>query len=232
MSGGPTVVEVRGAPATSLETTGGQAPTTRRSALRRGTGAVVATLALLLLTACSGDDKVATELNGRQVDPPFTVSSQELVDTEGETFSLTEDTSKRLTMVFFGYTNCPDICGTVLGNLSSAMARLDDDDRDDVEVVFVTTDPARDTGEVVRDYLARYDPSFTGVTGELADIETVGASVAVGLGEELPSGGYEVDAHTTTVTGIDVADEAPIFWSQETSPSEFAEDIDALLQED
>jgi protein SCO1/2 len=186
----------------------------------------------LLLTACSGDDSQATSLHGSPVDPPFAVSDQQLVDTDGAAYSLTGDTDERLTLVFFGYTHCPDICGTVLGNLSSALTRLDGKEREQVEVVFVTTDPARDSGEVVRDYLDRYDPGFTGVTGELADIEQVAASVGVGMGEELPSGGYEVDAHTTTVTGIDVADEAPIFWSQTTSPSEFAEDITALLRED
>jgi protein SCO1/2 len=198
----------------------------------RGAGLGAALLlALLAVTAC-GDDQQATGLHGSPVDPPFTVSSLELLDTDGEPFSLTDDTDARLTLVFFGYTNCPDICGRVLGNLSSALTRLDEGDRDQVEVVFVTTDPARDSGEVVRDYLDRYDPSFTGLTGDLADIEQVAASVAVGLGDELPSGGYEVDTHTTTVTGVDVADEAPIFWSQETSPSEFAEDIHTLLRED
>lgn len=184
-----------------------------------------------LLSAC-GEEERATSLHGSPVDPPFTVSSQELVDTDGAAYSLTEDTDKRLTLVFFGYTNCPDICGTVLGNLGSALTRLDEEDREQVEVVFVTTDPARDTGEVVRDYLDRFDPSFIGVTGELADIEAVAASVAVGMGEELPSGGYEVDAHSTQVTGIDVADQAPVFWPQTTSPSQFAEDIHNLLRED
>ena len=201
---------------------------------RRGRALIVGVPALLvmsLLAGC-GDDDQATGLHGAQVDPPFTVASQPLVDTDGEEFSLTADTDERLTMVFFGYSNCPDICGTVLGNLSIAMTRLDADDRDQVEVVFVTTDPARDTGEVVRDYLDRYDPEFTGLTGDLADIEQVAASVGVGLGEELPSGGYEVDAHTTTITGIDVGDQAPIYWSQDTSPSEFAEDIHTLLRED
>jgi protein SCO1/2 len=193
---------------------------------------LVSLLAFLALAACGDDEQATSSLTGSPVDPPFTVSSQELVDTDGEPYSLTSDTDARLTLVFFGYTNCPDICGRVLGNLSSALTRLDEDDRDQVEVVFVTTDPARDTGDAVREYLDRYDPSFVGVTGELADIEQVAASVAVGLGDELPSGGYEVDAHTTTVTGIDVADEAPIFWSQETSPSEFAADIQALLEED
>lgn len=189
-------------------------------------------LAVLALTSCGDDEPTADSLHGSPVDPPFTVSSQELVDTDGAPYSLTDDTDKRLTLVFFGYTNCPDICGTVLGNLASALTRLDEDDREQVEVVFVTTDPARDTGEVVRGYLDRYDPAFIGVTGELADIEAVAASVAVGMGEELPSGGYEVDAHSTQVTGIDIGDEAPIFWPQTTSPSEFAEDIHTLLRED
>ena len=56
-------------------------------------------------------------------------------------------------MVFFGYTNCPDICRAVMANLASALTRLDEADRDDVEVVFVTTDPARDTAPVLRSYL-------------------------------------------------------------------------------
>ena len=188
-------------------------------------------LGLTLLTACS-DDEPTTELHGAPVDPPFTVSERTLVDTDGAAYSLTADTDKRLTMVFFGYTECPDICGKVMGNLSIAMTRLEQDDLEQVEVVFVTTDPARDTGEVLHDYLDDYDPEFLGLTGDLADIEQVAASVGVGLGDELPSGGYDVDAHTTTVTGIDVADEAPIYWSQDTSPSEFAEDIHSLLRED
>lgn len=187
---------------------------------------------LLALTACSGDDEQGASLSGRQVDPPFTVNGLELVDTDGAPYSLTADTDERLTLVFFGYTNCPDICGLVLGNLASALTQLDEADRDQVEVVFVTTDPARDDEAAVRAYLDRYDPDFIGLTGELADIEQVATSVAVGMGEKLPSGGYEVDAHTTTVTGIDVDDQAPIYWSQTTSPGEFAADIHTLLQED
>ena len=118
-----------------------------------------------------------------------------------------------------------------MGNLASAMTRLDDRDRDQVDVVFVTTDPDRDTGEVLRRYLDRYDTSFIGVTGPLDEIAAVGESIAVGMGEKLPTGGYEVDAHTTQVTGIDSDDEAPIYWSQSTSSEQFAQDIHTLLGE-
>ncbi len=196
----------------------------------------MAALALLGgLSGCGGDEVKAGDLHGHVIDPPFTVSKEALVDTDGQPYSLAENTDKRLTLVFFGYTNCPDICGMVMGNLASAMTRLDAQDRDQVDVVFVTTDPARDTGPVLRRYLDRYDPSFIGVTDDPADpeglqaITSVARSVAVGMGTKLPTGGYDVNTHTTQVTGIDSEDEAPIFWSQTTSSAQFAQDIHTLL---
>jgi len=193
----------------------------------------LATVALALaLAGCGGDDVKAGDLHGKVLDPPFRVSKQPLEDTDGDPYSLATSTDKRLTLVFFGYTNCPDICGTVMGNLASAMTRLDSKDRDQVDVVFVTTDPQRDTPELLRRYLDRYDKSFIGVTDDPAkidDIAAVARSVAVGMGTKLPTGGYDVNAHTTQVTGIDSDDQAPIYWSQSTSSAQFAADIHTLL---
>jgi protein SCO1 len=183
---------------------------------------------LLVLTACGEDGPTGT-LHASQVDPPFTVSDTALTDTDGGPYSLADDTDKRLTLVFFGYTHCPDICHIVMANLAAAMVRLSEDDREQVDVVFVTTDPARDTEKALRDYLDRLEPSFIGVTGEIDDIEAVGRSVAVGLGTKLASGGYDVDAHSTQVTGIDGADEAPVYWHADASSAQFAEDIHTLL---
>jgi protein SCO1/2 len=190
--------------------------------------ALAGSLAASLISGC-GDDEAPATLHGQRLDPPFAVSGTQLVDSEGSPYSLTSDTDKPLTLVFFGYTHCPDICQVVMANLASAMRRLDEADRENVDVVFVTTDPERDTGPVLRDYLDRFDPSFTGVTGDIDKIIEVGKSVAVGVGEKLPSGGYEVDAHSTQVTGIDAEDQAPVYWSQETSSAEFADDVHMLL---
>jgi protein SCO1/2 len=184
---------------------------------------------LIVLTGCSASNVKAGDLHGTVLDPPFTVSKQALVDTDGNLYSLATNTHKPLTLVFFGYTNCPDICGTVMGNLASAMTRLDDRDRAQVDVVFVTTDPARDTGPVLRHYLDRFDTSFIGLTGPIDQIAAVGKSVAVGMGQKLPTGGYDVNAHTTQVTGIDSDDEAPIYWGRSTSSLQFAQDIHTLL---
>lgn len=196
--------------------------------MRRSALVTAATLLALLCTSC-GNDEPPASLSGNRLDPPFTVSAKALVDIEGDPYSLAADTDKPLTLVFFGYTNCPEICGLVMSNLAAAMTRLDEADRERVEVVFVTTDPARDTAPVLREYLDRFDPSFTGVTGDLEDIVEVGLSVAVGVGEKLPSGGYEVDAHSTHVTAVDADDEAPVYWNRETSSAQFAEDVHTLL---
>jgi len=205
--------------------------------VREARRALVALVVALLcaLTGCSASTVDAGDLHGHVLDPPFEVDGTALEDTGGQPYSLVDDTDKRLTLVFFGYTNCPDICGTVMGNLASAMTRLDDRDRDQVDVVFVTTDPERDTPAVLRRWLDHIDKSFIGVTvvpgdpGGIAKIAAVAKSVAVGMGDRLPTGGYDVDAHTTQVTGIDSDDEAPIYWGQSTSSLQFAQDIHTLL---
>lgn len=184
------------------------------------------------LASCGGTAEAPTDFTGQVVDPPFEVSSTALTDTGGEPFSLTADTEKDLTLVFFGYTNCPDICGQVMATLAGTMTRLDEDVRERVEVVFVTTDPARDNASVVADYTEAYDPSFLGLTGDLDDIIEIGRSIGLGVdqGEKLPSGGYEV-IHGTQVVAVDGSDEAPVYWSADVSQSQLTRDVLFLLDE-
>lgn len=195
--------------------------------------AVVLVALLIPLVACGDDEASAGGLHGTELDPPFEVSSTPLTDVEGKPFSLTEDTDKDLTLVFFGYTHCPDICQVVMSNLATAMTRLDDRDRDRVDVVYVTTDPARDTKAVLGKYLSRVDPAFIGLTGDLDTIVAVAKPLGVGItqGEKLPSGGYDV-THGATITGIDADDEGTVYWSESTSSADFAADIHHLLDKD
>ncbi|GAA1452056.1 SCO family protein [Mycobacterium cookii] len=201
-------------------------------------GRALAGLALLgLLAACgsevgAGPGAASGELSGTVLDPPFEVDPTALVDTSGAAYSLTEDTDKDLTLVFFGYTSCPDICGQVMATLAGTLARLDDEQKERLDVVFVTTDPARDTGEVVEDYVSAFDDSIVGVTGPLDDIIGVARSMAVAVdqGEKLPSGGYEV-THGTRVLAIDADDESTMMWDQDVSQAELAGDVALLLDE-
>jgi len=186
------------------------------------------------LTGCAGsaaDPEGESELRGAVLDTPYVVPPAPLTDTSGAAYSLTRDTDKPLTLVFFGYTKCPDICQVVMSSVASALTRLDEADRERVDVAFVTTDPARDTGPVLRDYLDRFDPGFIGLTADLDTVVDTGKPLAVAVerGERLPSGGYEV-THSTHVVGIGADDRASIVWTQGTSADDFASDIHQLLQ--
>jgi protein SCO1 len=193
---------------------------------------LLAALVLVLgfaLTACSKSS--ADTFAGAVLPEPYHAPSTELTDTDGHAFSLADSTDKPLTLVFFGYTKCPDICQVVMSSVASALTRLDEADRERVDVVFVTTDPARDTRPVLRDYLDNFDPTFVGLTGDLDAIVALGKPLAVAVeeGEKLPSGGYDV-VHSTHVSGINADDEVSIVWTQGTSAADFASDIHQLLQ--
>ncbi len=186
---------------------------------------------LALLTGC-GAAADPTQLTGTVLDPPFQVSSTPLVDTDGQPYSLTDDTDKDLTLVFFGYTHCPDICGQVMATLAGTLTRLDEAQRERLDVVFVTTDPARDDEAVVKKYVDAFDPSIIGLTGDLDDIVEIALSMAVGVdqGEKLPSGGYDI-THGTRVMGIDSQDGASMMWAQDVSQAQLAGDLTMLLDQ-
>jgi protein SCO1/2 len=167
--------------------------------------------------------------HGTWFEDPYVVPDLSLPDTSGKDFSVATSPAP-LKLVFFGYSNCPDICQIVMSTIAGAVTRLDSDQKKDVQVVFVTTDPARDTGPVLRSYLDRFNPDFVGVTGQLRRIIELGKplGVYVDKGQKLPSGGYEVD-HSTHVYGI-VGDQARVAWQQGTSPAQMAADIIRLLK--
>lgn len=185
--------------------------------------------ALLTLSACGGGGGEVA-FSGVTHDP-YRVAATPLTSTDGTPYSLTKDTTKPLTLVFFGYTHCPDICPMVMSSLASAMTRLDAADRKKVDVVFVTTDPARDTPAVLRGYLDHYDPDFIGLTGDLDTIVGVAKPLAVYVsdGTRLPSGGYDLNTHSTQVSAIGSDDTSRVLWDMDTSSAEFAADVQAIL---
>ena len=155
-----------------------------------------------------------------------------LAESGRATYRLATDTERPLTLVFFGYTHCPDICQVVMANLASALTRLEADEREQVGMVFVTTDPARDDEATLRDYLDRFDPSFEGLTGPLPHIVQAGDSLGVAIerGHKMPSGGYDV-SHGTNVVGLLPGGSGPLVWTQGTSPEQIAEDIHVVLSD-
>ena len=172
----------------------------------------------------------ADGMNGAVPVTPYPVKNVALTSTDGSTYRLASDSRKPLTLVFFGYTHCPDICQIVMADIASAVNRLDPADRAKVGVVFVTTDPARDDTATLRAYLDRFNPAFEGLTGPLPAIVAAGRSVGVEVakGQKLPSGGYEV-AHGTQIIGMTPGGKAPIVWTEGTPAPKIAEDIHVIL---
>lgn len=168
--------------------------------------------------------------HGILLDRPYAVPRLVLTDTGGKPFDLAAQ--PRRTLVFFGYTRCPDICQVVMSTIASAMARLTPAEQEQLEVAFVTTDPARDTRPVLRSYLDRFDPDFVGVTGTLDRIDTLGQPMDIFIkhGQKLPSGGYEVD-HSTVVVSVRQG-AGDLVWTGATSPSDMAADLQQILKED
>ena len=81
-----------------------------------------------------------------------------------------KDFRGRVTLLYFGYTYCPDICPTTLSALTAGLAQLTPEERARVAVVFISVDPQRDTPEHLKTYVAFFDPGFVGVTGSPAEL--------------------------------------------------------------
>jgi protein SCO1/2 len=165
---------------------------------------------------------------GAEPAAPYAMPDVTLETTDGKPFNLVTDTTHPVTLVFFGYTNCPDVCPLVMSDLTLAYAELPADVREQTQVLYVTTDPARDTGSVLRRYLDRYNPAFVGLTGRLHAIRTAATDLGVAITgmKKLPSGGYDV-GHGAQVIGF-AHETAPVIWTPGTAVPAMVSDIKAL----
>jgi protein SCO1/2 len=212
--------------------------------VRRAVAAVGAAVLALVLAGCGGSDasdgSAVTHvsihdddgLHGVVLPKPYDVPEVTLTDAAGQPYDLPADATKPLTLVFFGYTHCPDICQVVMANIASSLTRLDADQRAQVQMEFVTTDPARDDVRTLRSYVQRFDPAFDGLTGDLPTIVRLGKAfdVPVEKGEKLASGGYDV-AHGTQIVGLLPDGRAPFVWTEGTDPAALAEDVSTILDD-
>lgn len=164
-------------------------------------------------------------LHGTPVDPPYRKPALTFTDTSGRPFRLDADTSRGVTLVFFGYTRCDDVCPAVLGDVAAALRGLDPGTRRAVSVVFVTTDPARDPAPVLRAYLDRFDPTIVGLTAPAEVVERAAASLGVALTGTRPVGDdYEV-GHGTQLIGFGPDGLARVIWLPGTPVDDLRADI-------
>ncbi|HXF85820.1 MAG TPA: SCO family protein [Anaerolineales bacterium] len=155
----------------------------------------------------------------------------ELTRFNGSTFRLSEMRGK-IVLLFFGYTSCPDICPTTLAELNQALRSLNEEDASNVQVVFVTVDPERDTPERVQEYVNHFNERFIGLSGSLEEMQNVWN--AYGVFREIVEGtsaaGYIVN-HTARVTLIDRNGNMRISFSFETPVEDIVHDLKLILKE-
>jgi protein SCO1/2 len=118
--------------------------------------------------ACGGQgDRVvsARGLYGIDLAPTVAKPPFQFTDSRGHPFRIDSATAGKVTLLFYGYTNCPDVCPVHLANIHAVLDKMPDDIQRQVAVIFVTTDPSRDSLAVLDAWVKGFDPSFIALTG-------------------------------------------------------------------
>jgi protein SCO1/2 len=193
-------------------------------------GLVLLTIAALAF-AWKDDDRGFTGAtwSGRVLEPAPERPTTDLVDTSGAPFDLAAATQGQLTLVFFGYTSCPDICSIQMATLAQSLARLEVP----AKVVFITTDPDRDTPERLRSWLDSFNPSFIGATGTPEAIEQAQQSmdVTVALAAEPASDGSYTVGHSSAVYVFTPDDLAHLAYPAGTRQENWVDDLPRIAEE-
>jgi len=136
-----------------------------------------------------------TIYRGGLVSPPLPKPRFTLTDTSGLPFDLWSKTQGHVTLLFFGYTHCPDMCPAQMSTIAAALRKIPADLADQFTVVFVTTDPERDSPQVLRSWLDHFDKRFIGLTGNNASIAAAQIAANLPPAEKSPArpdGTYDV----------------------------------------
>jgi protein SCO1/2 len=118
----------------------------------------------LLLAACAAE-RSSGAYRGDALPTPLAKPLFTLTDFTGQQYDFAGQTRDKVTLVFFGYTHCPDVCPLHMANIAAVLKRMPAGDKARVATVFVTTDPERDTPQRLREWLGNFDASFVGLTG-------------------------------------------------------------------
>ncbi|MEZ4587273.1 MAG: SCO family protein [Gemmatimonadales bacterium] len=186
---------------------------------------------LILLVGCAGgSDPDPDALHGYRLPSATPRPEFALTTVAGDGFDFAEATKGRLTLLFFGYTNCPDVCPATMANLGAVLGKLTGEERRRIDVVFVTTDPDRDRPEVLGPWLARFDRDFVGLVGSIDEV--IAAQRASGIEAAVKDGegeGYTV-SHAAQVIVVSPDDSVHLHYPFGTRQAEWASDVPRLLR--
>ena len=162
---------------------------------------------------------------------PYPVASEiDLTRSDGSKFRLSEMRGEVI-LLFFGYTSCPDVCPATLAELRQALSEFNEQDAQQVKVVFVTVDPERDSPERVQEYVDQFNPAFIGLSGPETSLEKIWTEYGVyrEIADEQSAAGYIVN-HTARVSLIDRQGNLRVSFGFDTPVADIVHDLKIVLK--
>ncbi|MCQ4042971.1 SCO family protein [Streptantibioticus rubrisoli] len=203
--------------------------------------AALAAAAALTLTACGGstDDKPvasvsasATSGGALPLTPPMTKPNLVLTDTHGQKFDFAKETAGKPVLLYFGYTHCPDVCPLIMSDIGNAKRKLPKDEQDKIQVIFVTTDPDRDTPQRLASWLPGQGQGFIGLTGSFDAIQA--GAKSLGITVEKPvrqqDGSYTVTHSAEVLAFSPKDDKAHYAYTDSADSATYQRDIPKLIK--
>ncbi len=209
--------------------------------------AVGALFAVIALAGCSGPgpagapvsvQTTASRYHGTVLEPPERLTGKDLTSkfrsSQGGTTTLAALQRDHLMIVYFGYTHCPDVCPTTMADLGTALRTLPRTDQERVRVVFITSDPDRDTPAVMKAWLANFDSDlapFIGLTASNHQIDAVARSVGVPISPPVKHKNGTISVQHGAQSLPFVKGAAHLVWTGGTESRQYAADIRRLLDQ-
>ena len=177
----------------------------------------------LLLAACAEEPKFkSTDITGVEYGAKL-----DLTDHTGRARHL-EDFRGKAVVLFFGFTQCPDVCPTTLVDISNSLKKLGPD-AERVQVLFVTVDPERDTPKVLAEYVAAFDPRIVALRGDAAATQRVAKEFKIYYEKRKQGDGYTVD-HSAQSYVVDPQGRLRLLVRHERLAQDLADDLRTLLR--
>ena len=198
--------------------------------VKAAVGRLFGALLLIGVAAGCGGAGSSRELVGYTLDPAPQVGGLSLPDAAaGEAPMSLRAGSGGLLLVFFGYTNCPDVCPLTMSEIRRALGDLGEPDR--VQVAMVTVDPARDTAQVLTSFVRSFVPDGHALrTTDDAELRSIADTLGVSYSVTTASDGRVEVAHTGSVFVVDSTGEVRLVWTFGTTADDMSADLAALLE--
>ena len=197
-------------------------------------------VACTALTACSRQSDAdagrlapASGLHGTQLSEPLAKPAFVLTRTDGSAYDFARETQGKVALLFFGYTHCPDVCPLHMANIAAVLAKMPWEEREAIRVIFVTTDPERDTPERLGTWLAGFDPEFVGLRAAADTVSDIQKSLGIVPASRQPSADSSTEylvGHAAQVIAFGRDNVARVVYPFGTRQDDWAHDLPILAR--